>query len=116
MSYGQETEQERMRRLYQQQGQDDLLQNFFGVSETKIMQDGSIVCYFDAKSPDGSEEKRPVRISPKNSPELNMDILRDARKRQHWYRTQRHEVEGIDVPPPEKKVEGKDDSKKSAAA
>jgi hypothetical protein len=74
-----------------------ILGGFFGVSAVRFGRQ-EIKCRFDAQAPDESKEVRWVAISASNTPEQNMDILRDARRRQAWYEAQRHEVPGIDVP------------------
>lgn len=88
---------------YKKEGARTLLDFFFGVDAIEMSVDhkNEIRCRFDATAPDQSKEVRWVTISTENSPEENMAILADARQRQAWYETSRHEVPGIPVPQPE---------------
>lgn len=79
-----------------------VLVNFFGVTNIDSGEQNaeSITCHFDARASDGSHESRPVKIHRENTPEQNMEILFEARRRQAWYQNCRHEQAGIDVEPP----------------
>lgn len=99
MTENAESSRERLEREYTGDGMRIVLTDFFGVDAIAREKGKSdIKCRFDADAPDGSQEARWVIISPDKTPEQNMDILREARRRQAWYQSHRHEVPGIDVP------------------
>ena len=77
-----------------------IFQTFFRADRVELLDDGSMKLQFNAQALDGSsEEKFYTILHVDNTPEKNMEILLDARKRQNWYTQKRAETPGLDIPP-----------------
>lgn len=76
-----------------------ILTRLFGANHVEV-EGHEFKCRFDAQASDGSKESRWISLFEENTPEQNMDLLKEARRQQCWYQTHRQSISGVDVPAP----------------